>query len=362
MKLFVFSFVCACLQVSHQNSTSQWTMKPHVLVVVLDGSSDQQSLRCLEQPEELLRRDIKDEDISWRKDRKEEAQRGNTYLLELEESFAGGKYTCHSKDGSLLNHTEVLIQDDKTNSRRILVKPEQGDYLDCSAQNYNGEFQCSWTSHHLRPIEVAFIKARRLSDNDDDDIQCSVDESGQRWTCSSGQSNFGCSVDDSRNRIVCRDQQHCPYAEESQQIHLTVYVKTKHFLVENYSKYLYLSEIVKPDKVTISKVNTTTIEWSYPSSWSSPYSYFPLTFQILQCKRRCKRCNKRCDKRCTDSEATKTSTVQSTCQFEVKRAKAVCIRAKDALCNSQWSDWSFFSLRSHKKNKDQKKTNLTVER
>ncbi|XP_031713822.1 interleukin 12Ba precursor [Anarrhichthys ocellatus] len=357
MKLFVFSFVCAFLQVSHQNPASQWTMKPHVLVVVVDGSLGQQSLSCLERPEELPRRDNKDEDISWRKNGVEEAQRGNAYLLELEESFAGGNYTCHSKDGSLLNHTEVLIQDDETNRRRILVKADQGDYLDCSTQNYNGEFQCSWTWHPRRVSKVAFIKARRLSD--DNDIQCSVDESGQRWTCSSGQSNFGCSVDESGNRILCLDQQHCPYAEESQQIHVTVYVKTAHFLVENYSKYLYLSEIVKPDKVTISKVNTTMIEWSYPSSWNSPYSYFPLTFQIAQFRGR----RKRCDNQCTDPKATKTSTVHSTCQFEVKRwAKAVCIRAKDALCNSQWSDWSFLSLRSRKKNKGRKKPNLTVEK
>lgn len=32
-----------------------------------------------------------------------------------------------------------------------------------------------------------------------------------------------------------------------------------------------------------------------------------------------------------------------TCQFPVKhKTKSVCIRAKDALCNSQWSEWSHF--------------------
>lgn len=79
--------------------------------------------------------------------------------------------------------------------------------------------------------------------SDDNDTECSVDESGQRWTCASGQSNFSCSVDDSGHRISCQDEQHCPYAEESQQIHITVYVKTKYFLVENYSRYFYLSEM-----------------------------------------------------------------------------------------------------------------------
>lgn len=32
-----------------------------------------------------------------------------------------------------------------------------------------------------------------------------------------------------------------------------------------------------------------------------------------------------------------------TCQFQVKRrTRSVCIRAKDALCNSKWSEWSHF--------------------
>ncbi len=180
---------------------------------------------------------------------------------------------------------------------------------------------------------------------DDNNTKCSVDASGRRWTCSSGQSHFSCLVNDSGDGILCVEEQHCPFAEERGQIHITVHVKTKYFLVESYSKNFYLSEIgetslgnafvffctqhsvffhlfmflslpfsvfislclllspsiVKPDKVSIRKVNTTTIEWSYPSSWSSPFSYFPLTFQIAQIKGACRRC----DNPCTDSKASK---------------------------------------------------------
>ncbi|XP_078117418.1 interleukin 12Ba precursor [Sander vitreus] len=351
MEVFVWClFVCVFLQVSHQNPMDLWTLLPHILVVEVDGTEGQQPLSCLELPDELMARDIKNEDIFWRKNGWKEEQRGNTYLLQLEESLGGGNYTCHSKDGSLLNHTVVLIQEDKA-IRRILMKSEQEGYLKCSAQNYNGEFHCSWTWHSNRVGKVAFIKAQRVSDT-----QCSVDESGQRWTCSSGQSNFNCSVDNNGHRVVCLEEQHCPYAEESQQIHISVYLRTEHFLLENYSKGFYLSEIVKPDKVSIGQVNTTMIEWSYPSSWSSPSSYFPLTFEIAQLRGRCKKC----DNPCTDSKATKTSTVPSTniCQFEVKhKVKAVCVRAKDALCNSQWSEWSYLRLRRHKKNKRQQSKN-----
>ncbi|XP_042348802.1 interleukin 12Ba [Plectropomus leopardus] len=347
MKLFVFSVVCALLQVSHQNPMSHWTLMPHVLVVEVDGTVGQQPLSCLELPEDLIR----NEDIFWRKNGEEEEHRGNTYLVQLEESLGGGNYTCHHKDGSLLNYTVVLIQEDDTNRRRILVKNDQ-DYLKCSTQNYNGEFHCSWTWHSSRIGKVAFIKARRVTGNDG--TQCSAEASGQRWMCSSSQSNFKCSVDNSGNRILCVDEQHCPYAEETQHIHFTVYVRTEHFLVENYSKFFYLSEILKPDKVRIRKVNTTMIEWSYPSSWSSPYSYFPLTFQIAQFRRGCRRC----DNPCTDLKATKTLTVDSTdiCHLEVKhKAQAVCVRAKDALCDSQWSEWSHIRLGRNKKNKNKKK-------
>ncbi|XP_051276894.1 interleukin 12Ba isoform X1 [Dicentrarchus labrax] len=347
MKLYIFTIICALLPFSHQNPRSHWTLLPHTLVVEVDGSMGQQPLSCLESPEELARRVNKSEDIFWMKNGKKEPQRGNTYLVQLEESLGGGNYTCHNKEGSLLNHTVVLIQEE--DHRKILVKTDQEDYLKCSTRNYNGEFHCSWTWHSSRVGKVAFIKARRFSD--EGVTQCSVDTSSQRWACSTGESNFSCSVDDNGHSILCVDEQHCPYAEENQKIHITVYLRTKYYLVENYSRRFYLSEIVKPDKVRISKVNNTMIEWSYPSSWSSPFSYFPLIFQIAQLKGRCKRCENPC------SNATKTLTVHSPdiCQFEVKnKAKAICIRAKDALCNSQWSEWSHFRLKKGKKNKNNK--------
>lgn len=147
---------------------------------------------------------------------------------------------------------------------------------------------------------------------------CSVDASGRRWSCSWGQSEVACSVDDGDGRIWCRVEQHCPYAEESQPIQITIHISSKHFLVENYSSRFFLSDIgemflgadiffwrsflrwprchftVKPDKVTIRKVNATMVAWSYPSSWNSPFSYFPLTFQIARLKKTCRTCEEPC--------------------------------------------------------------------
>ena len=95
----------------------------------VDGTLSQQPLSCLEFPHELLRRPNENQDIFWRKNGVEEAQRGNSYLVRLLESSGGGNYTCHSKDGSLLNHTEVLIRQVETTRRRILVKMGQGAAL-----------------------------------------------------------------------------------------------------------------------------------------------------------------------------------------------------------------------------------------
>ncbi|XP_047209159.1 interleukin 12Ba [Girardinichthys multiradiatus] len=346
MKLFVFSIMCAFLQVSCQNPRSHWTLLPNVLVMEVDGTLGQQPISCLEMPEDIERRGYHSQDIIWKKNGIKDTQRGNLYLVRLLESLGGGNYTCHSGDGSLLNYTEVLIRQDETKRRRILVKNKQDDYLKCSTQNYNGEFHCSWTWHRSRVGKAAFIKARRVLD--DHNSHCSMDPSRHQWMCSSAQSNFSCSVDDSGSGISCLDQQHCPYAEERQQIHVTVFVRTDGFLLESYSKRFYLSEIVKPDKVRIGKVNKTVVEWSYPSSWNRPSSYFPLTFQISQLRGRCRKC----ENPCTHLKASKTVCSTDLCQFEVKhRVKAVCVRAKDALCDSQWSEWTQVRMKRGRKNR-----------
>lgn len=64
--------------------------------------------------------------IFWKNNGVMETQRGNSYVVHLEESLGGGNYTCHSQSGSLLNYTVVLIKEDKAKRRKILVKNKQG--------------------------------------------------------------------------------------------------------------------------------------------------------------------------------------------------------------------------------------------
>ncbi|XP_061582183.1 interleukin 12Ba [Cololabis saira] len=351
MNLLVFCIICVSLQVTYQSLRGHWTLLPNVLVVEVDGSLSQQSLSCLQRPEDPLWRHNQSQDIFWKKNGVKKNETGNSYLVQLVESFGGGNYTCHSKDGSLLNHTEVLIRHPET---RILVKSDQDDYLKCSTQNYDGAFDCAWTWDSIRVGRVAFIKVARVADPRN--TECSVDSSNRRWICSSAHSNFSCSVHEDGRGISCLDQQHCPYAEENQQISVTVFVRTDHYLLESYSKLFFLSAIVKPGKVTIGRVNKTVVEWSYPSSWSTPHSYFPLTFEVAQVRARCKNC----ENPCTALKPSKPLGSTDICRLKVKRhTKAVCIRAKDALCNSQWSDWSHVRLRKNRKNKKLQKKKLS---
>lgn len=107
-----------------------------VLVVEVDGAEGQLPLSCLSSTEVVASRNYKPEEIMWTKDGVEEEQRGNTYVVPLLESFGGGNYTCYSSDGSVLNHTVVLIHEDETKRKKILVRHGQGVSLeDICAEN-----------------------------------------------------------------------------------------------------------------------------------------------------------------------------------------------------------------------------------
>lgn len=101
-----------------------------VLVVEVDGTEGQLPLSCLSSSLAVASRSYKNEEILWTKDGVKEKQRGNTYMVQLLESFGGGNYTCYSSDGSVLNHTVVLIHEDETKRKKILVRHGQGMSLE----------------------------------------------------------------------------------------------------------------------------------------------------------------------------------------------------------------------------------------
>lgn len=103
-----------------------------VLVVDVDGTAGQLPLSCLTSSEAVGSGSYKHEEIIWTKDGGEEQQKGNTYVVPLLESLGGGNYTCYSSDGSVLNHTVVLIHEDETKRKKILTRHGQGMALEDS--------------------------------------------------------------------------------------------------------------------------------------------------------------------------------------------------------------------------------------
>lgn len=154
----MFTILCIFLRGTNQNSTDAWTLLPHstsdfqthskaagaekqllntfslrwvllpVLVAQVDGSSGQLHLSCLTSTseEEHVGGSPEDVDIFWKNNGVMETQRGNLYVVDLEESLGGGNYTCHGQNGSLLNYTVVLIKEDNATRRKILLQNDQG--------------------------------------------------------------------------------------------------------------------------------------------------------------------------------------------------------------------------------------------
>uniref|UniRef100_A0A3B4B8Q4 Interleukin-12 subunit beta n=1 Tax=Periophthalmus magnuspinnatus TaxID=409849 RepID=A0A3B4B8Q4_9GOBI len=320
---FLFLTLWSFLRMASLNPTNVWILRDNVLEVT--GGAGQHLLRCIHSEDEVSRRPDEGAGIFWKRNGVKIPSVGNVLTVALKETSGRGNYSCHDEDGSFLNHTEVLILEDNGKKMRIL----EPDHINCSAPNYNGRFQCFWTWDSLRVGKVALVRVGRH--NDPNDLRCSEDAEGKQWTCVSSTSNISCSVDPSGNSVSCIDDQQCPYAEEVNVIRITVYL-VYDSLLENYSKSFYLSEIVKPGNVRITKVNKKAIEWTYPESWASPNSYFPLTFEIAQLSKRSS-----CD---FLKHQDKNQKVKHCWAKLNRRTTTVCFRAKDALSNSEWSEWS----------------------
>ncbi|KAM8848117.1 interleukin 12Ba precursor [Synchiropus picturatus] len=336
MTMTCLMLLCAWLQSSHQNPIDQWTLRPNVLVVQVTGGTGVVQVDCLNQTTEP--RTAVTPNITWRKDGAELREKGNTYRIGLQQSLPGGNYTCHLEDGSLLNYTTVLLY--RTDQSRRILKPTGLDeYLQCAAENYNGGFHCSWTKGTSRDGHVVHVSVQRQNSNDDD-YRCSADSSGDRWSCASERSRMTCSVNATNCQISCMDEQHCPYSEETKPIQVMIYFRSDYYQAEFYSKQFLLSEIVKPGRLGFSKINKTLISLSYPRSWNTPHSYFPLTFQVVQYRKARTKCPNPSDVFKNGHAGLSDSSL-----VDVNpKTGSLCVRARDSFSNSNWGEFSLYSF------------------
>ncbi|XP_061106387.1 interleukin-12 subunit beta-like [Conger conger] len=266
-------------------------------------------------------------EISWRREDGRLLPNGGNNISIPVPMMMGGKFTCHDNAGTLLNHQLVLVQLRNPSQRKILERTGDSDYIQCLSRNYNGDFHCSWKwtqdGSTKREGAVVYISAKR----------------------SSGSENITCTVDEDGAGISCLDKFQCQYAEELDFINLRVYLRYKH-RVEEYVKDFYISEIVRPDRIAITKVDGETFQMQYPKTWSRPASYFPLTFHIKVLSLvRGRDCTFQPEPQ-DSHEVQEMETQNETFSVGNRGQFLLCVRAQDQLCNlKSWSEWSHYEMK-----------------
>ncbi|XP_023680372.2 interleukin-12 subunit beta-like isoform X1 [Paramormyrops kingsleyae] len=302
-----------------QRSHSYWILKPNVLVVDINLNISAQTLIELKCGDAF-----EGQQILWRNEGRETSQRGNRVQV-VSEEMMGGNYTCHDQAGRLLNYTLVLVRAEGSRQQRKILDgvatpwagsknvADDRDYIQCTSKNYSGAFHCWWRWSARRRGSVVSVSAVR----------------------SSSVSDILCSLDSDQSGVTCLDRLHCPYAEEANYITLTVYVRYW-YRVEKYFRQFYITEIVKPDKIAVEKTNESTVNWTYPMTWSLPRSYFPLTFQVKVVPQK-----KHCNYEAGPGEVQVNLTEEQGFPVNYRRKKITfCVRAQDTFTKSSWSDWS----------------------
>ncbi|NXR07557.1 IL12B protein, partial [Semnornis frantzii] len=255
--------------------------------------------------------------VYWEKDTELKGI-GKTLIVEVKEFPDAGNYTCLTVNThEIISYNFFLITKIDSNGqmiRSILKSYEEPNrtFLKCKAKNYSGIFTCSWMTETESPNVKFTIRSLKGSQGD---VTCSspvarTDKSGTEYTAQ------------------CQKENYCPFAEEHQPIEMFLEVIDE-VEYENYTSSFFIRDIIKPDppQCHYTAANATVI-WTYPRTWSTPKSYFPLTFRVKV-------------------ESPKKHEIQvynadeQSIQIPVARPKdKISVQARDRYYNSSWSEWS----------------------
>ncbi|XP_029374569.1 interleukin-12 subunit beta [Echeneis naucrates] len=309
MSTLFLTVLCAVLCCAYSDSHEEniETLMDNVLVLKVPydlGSQQYVPLTCGEA--------YQNQPVFWKKDGMElnPPLQGNQVRVLVEE-MRGGNFTCHlGPDGEYLNHTLILVQLDPDNRTVILEErsTEEG-HIHCSAPNYKGAFDCTWTRSQSRSNAVVLlVKAERNLEK----IACELNADG--------------------SGVHCEDIS-CPYKEEQYRISLTIYIHS-YSRLEAYTKAFYLSEIVRPAKLSKLQISEGTVfTWNYPDSWETPGSFFGLEFQVKIVSLH-NSCNSR-------DHIQNDITEKTSYEVTIKPKRYVfCVQARDKYTKGPWSPWS----------------------
>ncbi|XP_037355453.1 interleukin-12 subunit beta [Talpa occidentalis] len=302
-----------------------WELEKDVYVVELDWHPDA--------PGEMvvLTCDTDEEDgITWTSDQDSEVLgSGKTLTIQVKEFGDAGQYTCH-KGGDVLSRSLLLLhkKEDGVWSSDILKGQKESPnktFLKCEANNYSGHFTCWWLTAISRDLRFS-VKSSKGS-TDPRGVTCGpATLSGERVRVGHREYN--------KYTVMCQEGSACPAAEE--RLPIEVVVDAVHKLkYENYTSSFFIRDIIKPDPPKNLKLNPlknsrhVEVNWEYPDTWSTPHSYFSLTFsvQVLENKKE------------KENIITDTTSAKVKCYKDAK----VHVQARDRYYSSSWSEWASVS-------------------
>ncbi|KAM7042763.1 interleukin-12 subunit beta isoform 1-T2 [Acridotheres tristis] len=291
--------------------SAQWKLQENVFVIEsqwdTEAPASSVELTC----------DTSEEEVYWEKD-SEWKQEGKTLRAAVKEFPDAGNYTCLSQQSHQVLSSHLLLIA-KINSqghmvRWILKSFEESNktFLKCEAKNYSGIFTCSWMTENTSPNVKFTIRSLKGP-------QAGVSCSSPVAVTEGAVSTF---------TAQCQQHNFCPFAEELQPIDI-VLEAIDVVEYENYTGSFFIRDILKPDPPQCQYVATNgTVTWTYPRTWSTPNSYFPLTFKV-----KVKRQAKKHKYQVYDTE-------EQSLQLQSPGPAQVWVQARDCCYLSPWSDWS----------------------
>ncbi|XP_034955222.2 interleukin-12 subunit beta [Zootoca vivipara] len=240
----------------------------------------------------------------------------------LEKTIRGypdaGEYVCRSNTtDAILSYSTVYIK--KTNDKGEVAesilspfkgKPVNRPYFKCTANNYSGNFKCFW-----KPLE-----------------QNSNLKFGIKVTSENAVCDEPIRPEAGMYTASCRKGIHCPSTEEFEETGIALEV-FHGFEYEEHTHNFFIKDILKPDAVECHMENSL-LTWTPPKTWSTPASYYRLTYQIKIVQHQLR------DRICEVDNAMLLQGGNSI-SCRLYRRGTIYIRSRDHYNKkSAWSDWS----------------------
>ncbi|XP_060615826.2 interleukin-12 subunit beta [Anolis sagrei] len=280
------------------------------------------------------------DDVYWEKDG---IWKGNGKSLEilLKEPPDAGTYNCRNNTTHELISSETFcvmkMRPDGEIAESVLkdLKEPNKTFFRCTANNYSGNFTCFWSST-IQDSELKFEIEAGFEVRSKSTISC-----GEIVKNTMDLNHGGT---EGMYSVSCKKVQHCSSTEEYEQIE--TYLHVYHGDVcETHQHTFFLKDIRKPDTTECWVHQSGLLSWTPPKTWSTPYSYFGLTYNIKVVRHgREQTCE------VTKDELYQKGDILACYKHECRHAKCF-MRSRDHYNkNSPWSDWSEMCRSDSRKN------------